>query len=39
MEKLLGHFVRDGTLALNFQDPITRGCVVAHGGKVLLEEA
>ena len=35
MEKLLLHLTRDGALALNFEDEITRGCVVTHGGQIV----
>jgi NAD(P) transhydrogenase subunit alpha len=35
MERLLLHLVRDGALALDFNDEITRGCVVTHDGKTL----
>jgi H+-translocating NAD(P) transhydrogenase subunit alpha len=35
MEKLLGHIVKDGALALNFDDEIVRGLVVARGGDIL----
>jgi len=35
MEKLILHLVRDGVLALDFGDEITRGCVVTHEGRVV----
>ncbi len=35
MEKLLLHLTRDGALALNLEDEITRGCVVTHGGQIV----
>jgi NAD(P) transhydrogenase subunit alpha len=34
MEKLILHLVRDGAVALDFEDEITRGCVVTHAGQV-----
>ena len=35
MEKLLLHLTRDGVLVLDFEDEITRGCVVTHGGQIV----
>jgi NAD(P) transhydrogenase subunit alpha len=35
-ENLLLHLVRDGALALDLSDAITRACVVTHAGRVLL---
>ena len=35
MEKLLLHLTREGALALDFNDEITRGSVVTHDGKPL----
>jgi NAD(P) transhydrogenase subunit alpha len=37
MEKLLGHFLRDGILQFDFRDPITDRCVVCHGGQIRCE--
>jgi NAD(P) transhydrogenase subunit alpha len=38
LEKLLGHFYRDGALRFDFTDEITRRCVVTHGGEILADE-
>lgn len=38
MEKLIGHFYRDGQLQLDFSDEITRRCVVTHGGEIVPAE-
>jgi len=35
MEKFLAHILRDGLLRLDFDDEITRRCVVTHDGEVL----
>lgn len=35
MEKLLLHLVGDSGLKIDFQDEITRGCVITHGGEVV----
>jgi NAD(P) transhydrogenase subunit alpha len=35
MEKLVLHLTRDGALALDFDDEITRSCVVTHRGTIL----
>ena len=35
MEKFLAHVLRDGLLRLDFDDEITRRCVVTHDGEVL----
>jgi NAD(P) transhydrogenase subunit alpha len=38
LEKLLGHFYRDGALRFDFTDEITRRCVVTYGGEILPDE-
>ena len=38
VEKLLGHFYRDGALGFDFTDEITRRCVVTHDGKIVQDE-
>ena len=35
MEKLLLHLMGDSGLKIDFQDEITRGCVITHGGEVV----
>ena len=35
MERIIDHFYRDGTLRLDFNDEITRRCVVTYGGEIL----
>ncbi len=35
MEKLVLHLVRDGALTPDFEDEITRGSVVTHGGEIV----
>ncbi len=35
MEKLLLHLAGDSGLKLDFQDEITRGCVITHGGGIV----
>lgn len=35
MEKLLLHLMGDSGLKIDFQDEITRGCVITHGGAVV----
>jgi hypothetical protein len=35
MEKLVLHLVRDGRLALDLNDEITRGALVTHEGRIL----
>jgi NAD(P) transhydrogenase subunit alpha len=32
---LVTHLVKDGTLALDLADEITKGCLVAHGGEIV----
>jgi NAD(P) transhydrogenase subunit alpha len=32
---LLGHFVKDGAMVYDFEDEITAGTVITHGGKVV----
>jgi len=36
LEKLVLHLVRDGAFTPNFEDEITRGAVVTHGGRILV---
>jgi len=36
---LLMHLVKDGALVLDFQDEITKGCCVTHGGEIVNERA
>jgi NAD(P) transhydrogenase subunit alpha len=36
---LLLHLVKDGTIALDFQDEITKGACVTHGGEIVNERA
>lgn len=38
MEKLILHFVRDGTLRFDFRDPITEKCIVTHDGEIVPPE-
>jgi NAD(P) transhydrogenase subunit alpha len=38
MEKLIDHFFHGGRLQLDFNDEITRRCVVAHGGKIIYDD-
>jgi NAD(P) transhydrogenase subunit alpha len=35
IQTLLGHFVKDGALVLDFEDDITKGTVVTHGGAIV----
>lgn len=35
MEKFLLHLAGDSRLKLDFQDEITRGCVITHGGEIV----
>jgi NAD(P) transhydrogenase subunit alpha len=35
MEKFLLHLLGDGRLKIDFQDEITRGCVITHGGEIV----
>ncbi len=35
MEKLLLHLMGDSGLKIDFQDEITRGCVITHGGEIV----
>ena len=35
IQTLLGHFVKDGVLTLDFDDDITKGTVVTHGGAIV----
>jgi NAD(P) transhydrogenase subunit alpha len=35
MEKFLLHLLGDGGLKIDFQDEITRGCVITHGGEIV----
>ena len=37
VQTLVKHLVRDGNLALDFDDEITRGATITHGGKVINE--
>jgi NAD(P) transhydrogenase subunit alpha len=36
---LLLHLVKDGAIALDFQDEITKGSCVTHGGEIVNERA
>jgi NAD(P) transhydrogenase subunit alpha len=36
---LLLHLLRDGELRLDFEDEITKGCCVTHGGEIVNERA
>jgi len=36
---LLLHLVKDGAIVLDFQDEITKGCCVTHGGEIVNERA
>jgi len=36
---LLLHLVKDGAIALDFEDEITKGCCVTHGGEIVNERA
>jgi H+-translocating NAD(P) transhydrogenase subunit alpha len=36
---LLLHLVKDGTIVLDFEDEITKGCCVTHGGEIVNERA
>jgi NAD(P) transhydrogenase subunit alpha len=38
LEKVIGHFLSDGQLRLDFGDEITRRCVVTHGGELVGDE-
>jgi len=37
IQTLLKHLIRDGSVALDFEDEITRGATITHGGKVVNE--
>jgi NAD(P) transhydrogenase subunit alpha len=37
MQTLLKHLIKDGGIALDFTDEITRGATITHGGKVINE--
>ncbi|HET6650990.1 MAG TPA: Re/Si-specific NAD(P)(+) transhydrogenase subunit alpha [Candidatus Limnocylindria bacterium] len=37
LQTLIKHLVSDGTLELDFEDEITRGATITHGGKVVHE--
>jgi hypothetical protein len=37
IQTLVKHLVPGGTLTLNFEDEITRGATITHGGKVVSE--
>jgi H+-translocating NAD(P) transhydrogenase subunit alpha len=37
VQTLVKHLVKDGTIALDFEDEITRGATITHGGKVVHE--
>jgi proton-translocating NAD(P)+ transhydrogenase subunit alpha len=37
MQTLLKHLIKDGAIALDFTDEITRGATITHGGKVVNE--
>ncbi len=37
MQTLLKHLIKDGSIALDFTDEITRGATITHGGKVVNE--
>jgi NAD(P) transhydrogenase subunit alpha len=37
MQTLLKHLIKDGSIALDFSDEITRGATITHGGKVVNE--
>ena len=37
MQTLLKHLIKDGSIALDFTDEITRGATITHGGKVINE--
>ena len=37
MQTLLKHLIKDGAIALDFADEITRGATITHGGKVINE--
>jgi len=37
IQTLLKHLIRDGAIALDFEDEITRGATITHGGKVVHE--
>jgi NAD(P) transhydrogenase subunit alpha len=36
---LLLHLVKDGAINLDFDDAITKGCCVTHGGEIVNERA
>jgi NAD(P) transhydrogenase subunit alpha len=36
---LLLHLVKDGSIAIDFADDITKGCCVTHGGEIVNERA
>ena len=36
---LLLHLVKDGAIVLDFEDEITKGCCVTHGGEIVNERA
>jgi H+-translocating NAD(P) transhydrogenase subunit alpha len=35
IQTVLAHFVKDGALRLDFEDDITKGTVVTHGGAIV----
>jgi NAD(P) transhydrogenase subunit alpha len=37
LQTLLKHLIKDGKIALDFTDEITRGATITHGGKVINE--
>jgi NAD(P) transhydrogenase subunit alpha len=37
IQTLVKHLVKDGTVELNFEDEITRGATITHGGRVVHE--
>ena len=39
MEKLLFHLTKDGALALDRDEEITKGCLITHGGEIVHEKA
>ena len=39
VSNLLLHLVKDGSIVLDFEDEITKGCCVTHGGEIVNERA
>ena len=37
LQTLIKHLVQDGAVDLDFEDEITRGATITHGGKVVQE--